>query len=1092
MKGIWCKVKGIGGKRIVGIGGISLAIRFIVGGVISAGVIVGWTPSTGKLVSNTDGIEVPSRIIRSSDGNFIIFYYNVPVPLSINGSNDFDLYAAKVDINGNFIWGGPEDERLISDRPRLPSLAWNIFFKDLFYPRVVSDNEGGAVVAWVEREKWTGDPEAEHIFAKRIDANGFELWTVDIEGPSEVGDNILIDVVRGLTPDGQSATWVVWEVQEYGCCGYKGRRILAKRVDDNGGLVDINPIIIRDNIVPSGILDTWVNEVVATGDGEGGLICAWTNYEKYEASTTALSFSSLEESSPSFPYESIEQILKANVHDLIKTFFDNGYRITGNRELSSNPGVIRYSIYGQRIDKDGNRVWPEEIFNYGKKIVDDRGNERFDLRAVSGPDDDGIFLLWAEANVYPNLFIQSVDNNGNLRYISDPSWELYGKPFIVNEIGGGRFPSLVKVDPTNVIVAWSDLRHFVEPTTLTVYVYAQKIDMTTGDPQWPTPSTPYTIPIAVGSGIHGLPSVTEDGAGGAYIMWHDLYIPEDETTTLEDVIETADVSIGHIRSNGTLDIPNFTFSITGGQGLGDIIYDGVEGAIVSWSDTRAISLKDENPDLNRIELYAQRVIPFIPTPLPPPQISDFNPKNVDNDNRYSITITGVNFFAGASVIFTHIDTGYIVPCYDVNISEDGTTITCMIAVFRVETGEYYLTVTNPDGQSDTGEVPLNVSPSPSQPYIQKDVRYNATAQTLTYYIYFGNEGGRPVENIEVRETIPPGTNLVSYTPPPNMMCSLSEDSSELICWNGLEPYSEYLLTVIIDISPLIPPVTIDNMAVLHFPSGSIVVPASFTIYPPAHSGCSWFSCLSFPFDPNEKQISPMEFVTVDTTLTMRIYFENIGTAPAKDIFITDTLDPFLDEHTLREISDGGVYDPRTRTITWVLLNRNLQPHESDFVSFRIMPRKDTPRGTWISNKATIVFDTQPPMDTPLVSVYIGPPPDWDVLYILKMVRDMLISAKRSVEENDPQNPFYGLKNKGSVIGKLNSAIISVSNAIDSYIAGKMHLTENHIDTTINVLNALRNFVSSQAGKTISSGVASMIYYRIDTLIFLLETAKSLM
>jgi uncharacterized repeat protein (TIGR01451 family) len=435
----------------------------------------------------------------------------------------------------------------------------------------------------------------------------------------------------------------------------------------------------------------------------------------------------------------------------------------------------------------------------------------------------------------------------------------------------------------------------------------------------------------------------------------------------------------------------------------------------------------------------------------------------------------------------------------VNVSQDGTAITCTIAVFRVDTGEYNLTVTNPDGGSATRQGALTVHPSSSIPYIQKNVRYNERAQTLTYYIYFGNDGGTPEYNIQVRETIPPGTNLVSYNPPPNMEC---EVDTELICYGRdgfvLEPYSEYLLTVTIDISPLIPPVTIDNIARLYIPrtNWTGTAPASFTIYPPMHVICGW-SCSLYSalmsLDPNEKQISPMEFVTVDTTLTMRIYFENIGTGPAKDIFITDTLDPFLDEYTLRDISDGGVYDPSTRTIRWALLNRNLQPHESDFVSFRIMPRKDTPRGTWISNKATIVFDINPPLDTPLAKVYIGPPPDWDVLYILNMVRDMLISAKRSVEENDPQNPFYGLKNRGSVIGKLNSAIISVTNAIDSYKAGEMNLTENHIDTCINELNALRNFVSSQEGKTISSDVAREVYYYIDHIfIFLLETAKSLM
>jgi len=233
MKEIWFKVKRIGSKRIVGIGVISLAIRLIVGGVISAAIIVNWTPSTGRLVSDLDGIEVPSRIIRSSDGNFIIFYYNVPVPLSIDDSNDFDLYAAKIDINGNYIWGGPAQERLISDRARLPSFLTLNF--NLFYPKVVSDNTGGAIIGWVEREKWPNDPEAGHIFVKKIDADGITAWVADVEGVNPLGKNILIDLVRGLTPQGETATWVVYEVhQTPACCpiGERGVRLLAKRVRD--------------------------------------------------------------------------------------------------------------------------------------------------------------------------------------------------------------------------------------------------------------------------------------------------------------------------------------------------------------------------------------------------------------------------------------------------------------------------------------------------------------------------------------------------------------------------------------------------------------------------------------------------------------------------------------------------------------------------------------------------------------------------------------------------------------------------------------------------------------------------------------------
>ena len=250
-----------------------------------------------------------------------------------------------------------------------------------------------------------------------------------------------------------------------------------------------------------------------------------------------------------------------------------------------------------------------------------------------------------------------------------------------------------------------------------------------------------------------------------------------------------------------------------------------------------------------------------------------------------------------------------------------------------------------------------------------------------------------------------------------------------------------------------------------------------------------FNCCAggIPVDPNEKQVSPMNFVTVNTVLSNRLYFENIGTAPATDVYVRDTLSPRLDDHTLRDISNGGTYDPGTRTISWALKDINLQPGETKYVSFRIMPSVYTPRGTFIYNKATIVFDTQPPMDTPTVPIYVGPPPEWNALTLLEQVRMFLTQMKQNV-----QDPSFVLKNKGSLLGKLDAMLISVSNAIVNVNAGKTNLTGNNIYTCINEMNALINFGSSQVGKEMSPEMWAQGIVQFRQLIFMLETAKTLL
>jgi uncharacterized repeat protein (TIGR01451 family) len=119
-----------------------------------------------------------------------------------------------------------------------------------------------------------------------------------------------------------------------------------------------------------------------------------------------------------------------------------------------------------------------------------------------------------------------------------------------------------------------------------------------------------------------------------------------------------------------------------------------------------------------------------------------------------------------------------------------------------------------------------------------------------------------------------------------------------------------------------------------------------------------------PTDPNEKLVVAKRFVRLDQTLVYSIHFENIGTVEARDVFVTDVLDPALDEATLNIItSQGASFDSSTRTLRWDLLNVNLPPGEAGNVLFAVRPHQNTLSGTVIRNKATIQFEVFEKMDT---------------------------------------------------------------------------------------------------------------------------------
>lgn len=113
------------------------------------------------------------------------------------------------------------------------------------------------------------------------------------------------------------------------------------------------------------------------------------------------------------------------------------------------------------------------------------------------------------------------------------------------------------------------------------------------------------------------------------------------------------------------------------------------------------------------------------------------------------------------------------------------------------------------------------------------------------------------------------------------------------------------------------------------------------------------------------------FVRPDQILIYPIHFENIGTIEARDVFVTDVLDPALDESTLNIItSQGASFDLATRMLKWDLLNINLPPGETGNLLIAIKPRLDIPSGTVIRNKATIKFEVFESLDTNEVETII--------------------------------------------------------------------------------------------------------------------------
>jgi len=130
-----------------------------------------------------------------------------------------------------------------------------------------------------------------------------------------------------------------------------------------------------------------------------------------------------------------------------------------------------------------------------------------------------------------------------------------------------------------------------------------------------------------------------------------------------------------------------------------------------------------------------------------------------------------------------------------------------------------------------------------------------------------------------------------------------------------------------------------------------------------------------PIDPNEKMVLPQDYIRPDDFLTYAIHYENIGEIEALDVFIEEELDPMLDDTTLEILTPGASYDPSKRKLRWSLIERNLQPRETDHVLFRIKPIFGLSTGDAIRNTALIQFEVFEPIETnEVVNVVDDEPP----------------------------------------------------------------------------------------------------------------------
>ena len=220
-----------------------------------------------------------------------------------------------------------------------------------------------------------------------------------------------------------------------------------------------------------------------------------------------------------------------------------------------------------------------------------------------------------------------------------------------------------------------------------------------------------------------------------------------------------------------------------------------------------------------------------------------------------------------------------------------------------------------------------------------------------------------------------GSVILNYSGP---ITFIRSDSSALIpdtilpnhiVWNiadfsTIDIYNDFKLLFLIDSTAL-------SGEILTFEASIPVITGDLI---PSNNDRLLIFVVGTPYDPNFKDVNPSGSVTSSQEwLNYIIHFQNIGTIPAENIYLWDTIDPNLDLNTIQVLDASHnqfmTVFPTNRSVRFQYDDINLpdstsdEPNSHGWVQYRIKLKPGLPEGTLLHNTAGIYFDLNAPIIT---------------------------------------------------------------------------------------------------------------------------------